>query len=454
MNGVLPASRRFFGVGAGVPACPPRANSSPPARGQPPAICHIIDDTSRRRTRTIPAGAEARRYFALLLCALGFFLNGCVSTGNRAPGRTTVETKTTVVPASIVSNFFLIEARQADSRTYRFLVDTGSSVTLVSPAFAKALRTKARKGPPPTVRVRSANGGETELEALTLRSLRVGDAVFERVPALITGFADFSAHLGMQIDGVLGFPVFRDTLLTLDYPGARLVLAPYPAGSSPAPKQSSRISTLAFNGELNTPLIPIQMGNESFVVLIDSGSDGSLTLNAAGLHPKFANGPRVGTLIASLSGDRRQFVGRLAQDILVGTHVIEHPIADLTDELSSLGGEVLRNFSLTFDQRRNQVTFARVDDGPLRLAPRRSLGLSFGRSSSYWRVLAVVPETPATQLNVQPGDLVVRINGEPVAQWDYERYAQLVKVAAKITCTFLAGAREYDVEVPVFELVP
>ena len=48
----------------------------------------------------------------------------------------------------------------------------------------------------------------------------------------------------------------------------------------------------------------------------------------------------------------------------------------------------------------------------------------------------------------------MRLNGETVAQWDYERYAQLVKTAAKVTCVFLAGTREYDLEVSVFELVP
>ncbi|MBI3887159.1 MAG: aspartyl protease family protein [Opitutae bacterium] len=412
----------------------------------------------RGHARSVPAGPAAGRGGALLLlllgCALGFLLSGCVALGTRAPARTTVETKTTVVPARIISNFFLVEARQADGLTYRFLVDTGSSVTLVSPALAKALRVKPPKGPAPTVRVRSANGGEVALESLTLRTLRVGDTVFERVPALVTEFTDLSGHLGLTIDGVMGFPVFRDTLLTLDYPGSRLVIAPYPAVPPPVLKQSARVSTIAFNNERNSPLIPIQMGNESFIVLIDSGSDGSLTLNPVGLHPRFAYGPRVGTLVASLAGDRRQLVGRLAQNILIGSQVLDQPIVDLTDELSSLGGEVLRNFSLTFDQRRNQVTFARDVDGPVRLTPRRSSGLSFGRSPVYWRVLAVVPEAPAAQLNLQPGDLVVRINGEPVAQWDYERYAQLVKTAAKITCTVLAGTREYDVEVPVFELVP
>lgn len=196
------------------------------------------------------------------------------------------------------------------------------------------------------------------------------------------------------------------------------------------------------------------MGNESFIVLVDSGSDGSLSLNPAGLHPHFANGPRVGTIISSLQGDRHQLTGRLGQDVLIGATTIERPVVDLTDELSSIGGEFLRNFIVTFDQRRNQVTFVRTADGPLQMEPRRSTGLSFSRSPVYWRVLTVIPDTPTAQLPVHAGDLCVRINGEPVARWDYERFAALTKTAAKITFTFLAGAQETDVEVPVFELVP
>ena len=115
---------------------------------------------------------------------------------------------------------------------------------------------------------------------------------------------------------------------------------------------------------------------------------------------------------------------------------------------------MLRNFSLTFDQRRNQVTLTRAAAGPVRVDSRRSLGLSFTRSSGYWRVDAIVPDTPASALSVQLGDLVVRLNGEPVGKWDLERFLALVKTAAKVTCTILAGTREYDLEVPVFDLVP
>jgi C-terminal processing protease CtpA/Prc len=65
-----------------------------------------------------------------------------------------------------------------------------------------------------------------------------------------------------------------------------------------------------------------------------------------------------------------------------------------------------------------------------------------------------VPDTPNSRLPVQPGDLCVRINGELVEHWTFERYAELVRTAQKITYTFLSGAQETDHEAQVFELVP
>ena len=46
---------------------------------------------------------------------------GCVSTsGTRSPGRTTVQPKAATLPARIVSNFFLVEAKQADGHPTGF----------------------------------------------------------------------------------------------------------------------------------------------------------------------------------------------------------------------------------------------------------------------------------------------------------------------------------------------
>ncbi|HWA28729.1 MAG TPA: aspartyl protease family protein [Lacunisphaera sp.] len=384
-----------------------------------------------------------------ILCLLAA---GCVS--RRGPASTYVEPQPVRVPAQILSHFFLVESKQADGRTYRFMIDTGSSVTLVSPSLADALKEKeSRKVPPRTLPVRGANGREVELPAVTLKHLRLGEAHFERVPVIVYDFAELSAHLGLTIDAVVGFPLFRDTLLTLDYPAAQLEIAPNPV-VAPPPVRQPHTTVIPYNREQPTPLIPVQMDNESFFVLIDSGSDLGLSLNPTGLHPRFVHGPRVGMIVSSLDGDKRQLVGRLDQNITIGSQVVQQPVVDLTEQLSSLGGELLRHFRLTFDQRRHLMTLTSDSDDPVVMPGRRNTGLSFRRFPNYWRLLAVVPDTPNSTVPVQPGDLCVRINGELVEKWTFERYAELVKTAPKITYTFLSGAKETDHEIQVFELVP
>ncbi|MBA4135706.1 MAG: hypothetical protein C0518_00155 [Opitutus sp.] len=398
-----------------------------------------------------------RRLSALLAAGVWLLLAaGCVtrpagSSGDRGTVFSPTD-KTETLPAQLVSNFFLIESRQADGRVRRFMVDTGSSVSYVSAELARAIALRERPGR--TVRVESANGGFMTLPAATLRRLQLDGVTFERVPAAVFDFTELSTHLGVKIDGLIAFPVFRDHLVTFDYPNARLVIAPQPVAAAPVIKTDPRVTTLAFNNEQRVPFIPVQMGNESFVVLIDTGSDGALSLNATGLHPRFQFGPRTGTVVSSLAGDREQLVGRLEQDVLIGGHTIARPIVDLTHHVSAIGGELLRHFTVTFDQRRNYVTLAREAEGAVVMESRRSTGLALARSPIYWRVLTVVPDTPTSQLGVQPGELVVRINGEPVDQWTYERFAKLLASAAKVTFTFLAGTREFDREIPVFDLVP
>lgn len=390
-----------------------------------------------------------------LVGSVVLFFSGCANAPFRAPNRALVDPRGSVLPAQLISNFFVVESTWDDGRTYRFLIDTGSTATLVSPEIASKFRQKPAKGETlGKVTVHSAAGKSIELDSVIIRRVRLGGSTFDRVNALIFDCTELSNHLGLPIDGILGFPLFRDTLLTLDYPAKRLIVAPYPAAFAPLPKQTSRVSTLAFNDEQRRPMIPLQMGNESFMALIDSGSDGCLNLNPTGLHPKFLHGPRVGTLISSLQGDQRQLTGRLDQTVLLGNHSVARPIVDLTDQLSSVGGEFLRHFAVIFDQRRRQVTFSRNTDAPLVLPARRSAGLSFSRAAVYWRVLSVIPDTPTAQLPVQAGDLCVRINGELVEKWSFERYTELVKTAPKITYTFVNGSRETDLEISTFELVP
>jgi hypothetical protein len=400
-----------------------------------------------------PARMAGRRVLAaswLVLCAV---LSGCTALlPKRAapqPGRTTISSPLVVLSAQSIGNFLLIETKWDRFGPYRFLVDTGSSVTLVTPALARRYPGAGGVvGSAPRVRVTGADGRVTELPQSTLRRLELGDVRFEDVPVLLYDCEPLSAHLGVRIDGVLGFPLFRETLLTLDYPGSRILLQPA--------KNAALLpgTTIALDHGRKTPLIPVNLGDRTFLALIDSGSDMAFSLNPVGLDPEFAVSPRIGATVGTLSGDRTQRIGRLAGSLAIGSYRFFQPVVDLSDELSAIGGGVLRHFTVTFDQWNDRVTFYRESRDPIKMDSRRSAGVSFSKTPAYWRVAGVVPASSADRAGIKPGDLVTRINGEPVTRWDLMRYEQLVDETAEIALTFLNGTAENEKRVAVFELVP
>src|SRR6185369_2954731 len=193
-------------------------------------------------------------------------------------------------------------------------------------------------------------------------------------------------------------------------------------------------------------------GERSLVALIDSGSDATFSLNPVGVDPQFEAGPVAGATIGTLGGDRAQRIGRLAETIAIGDQIFPRPIVELTDELSAIGGGLLQHFSVTFDQEHDRVTFYRDSRTPIEMPAWRSAGVSFSKTPAYWRVAGVVPKSSAEAEGVQAGDLVTRINGEPIARWDLRRYEQLVASANEIAFTFLNGNTESEKRVRVFDL--
>lgn len=404
------------------------------------------------RAATQPRHAPLRWAPLLVSLVVLLFLNGCNSAYFRRkpslPERTTLKSPLVVLPAQTIGNYLVLEVQWDRNGPYRFIIDTGSSVTLVTPALARRYPGRAIAANAPRVRVTGADGRATELPSAWMRRLELGDAIFEEIPVLLYDCAALSAHLGMRIDGVLGFPLFRETLLTLDYPGSRVLLQPAKTTAIPAG------TVVPFDDARKTPLITLGLEERSIVTLIDSGSDEAFSLNPAGLDLSYTTPPRAGATIATLSGDRMQQIARIGDALALGGQVFERPIIDLTDELSSIGGGVLKYFSVTFDQANSRATFQRNSSTAIQMPARRSAGVSFTKTPGYWRVAGVVPRSSAEAAGIQYGDLITRINGEPVGRWDLRRYEQLVAAEGEIAFTFLNGNVETEKRVSVFELVP
>lgn len=388
---------------------------------------------------------------ALVLAVSLVALAGCTVIRRPAPppSRTTISSPLIEIPAQRIGNYLVIEAKWDRTGPYRFLIDTGSSVTLLSSEFVKRYPSRLAPGvDAPRVRVTGADGKVTELPPEAVRRIDLGGAHFDDVPVLVYDCEPLSAHLGVKIDGVLGFPLFREVLLTLDYPGSRVFLRPA--------KSSAYIpgSIVAFDDGFKTPVIHIGVGNRSLLALIDSGSDSALSLNPAGLDLKYAVPPRPGATVGTLVGDHVQTIGRIDETLAIGGYTLTQPITEITDELSTIGGGVLRHFTVTFDQTHDRVTFFRDSTESIRTDAVRSAGVSFSKTPAYWKIAGVVRDSPAAAAGIRLGDLVTRINGEPIARWDLRRYEALVASASEVALTFLNGTSETEKRVRVFELVP
>jgi len=80
--------------------------------------------------------------------------------------------------------------------------------------------------------------------------------------------------------------------------------------------------------------------------------------------------------------------------------------------------------------------------------------MSFRKTPAYWRVVGIVPGSPAAAGGVARGDLVSRINGEPVGSWDLPRFDRLLAAADRIEFTFIDGTHEAAKPLQVVDLVP
>jgi len=106
---------------------------------------------------------------------------------------------------------------------YRFCLDTGTSMTAISPALAAALAIPMKPGDRPG----TGAGGSISVSFGKLASLAVGP---HRVDNLDVTSADFFSSIakvcGTDFDGIVGYNFLKLFCVTIDYPGSCLLLEP------------------------------------------------------------------------------------------------------------------------------------------------------------------------------------------------------------------------------------
>jgi predicted aspartyl protease len=117
---------------------------------------------------------------------------------------------------SMTQGIPLVQVRIDGQGPFSFVIDTGTNCeAIISPRLAKRLGLSATRRK--SISDLGGNGTRA-VDAVELNTVSLAGADFQMLPAVVTSLPDGDSVL----DGILGFRLFRNELLTLDNPRRRL----------------------------------------------------------------------------------------------------------------------------------------------------------------------------------------------------------------------------------------
>jgi hypothetical protein len=162
-----------------------------------------------------------------------------------------------------------------------------------------------------------------------------------------------------KIDGILGFNLFSEYLLTLDFPSKRVRLE---RGELP---KADGADVLDFESPRGVPLVELNVGGHKVKAHIDSGNAvGGFVLPSALVEKlQFAAAPVVVGRARTISSEVEIKEARLKDSIRLGRFEYAGPtvVFPSVSEDANIGAKVLREFVLTFDQKNRRVALKRQE---------------------------------------------------------------------------------------------
>jgi predicted aspartyl protease len=230
---------------------------------------------------------------------------------------------------------------------FRFVVDTGTGgQAFITPELADRLELPQAGR---TGLTDPSGRGQKDVPVVLVQSLQVAGVEFKGIKAIRHSLAGEDG----SCQGLLGFTLFRDYLLTLDYPNRRLTLTPG------ALETDGEGSVLAFRMPDGVPIATLFIDGLRVEAQLDSGGDGLSLPEELASRLKFAVDPVAFATGQSFSTRFQVKAAKLASTVQLGRYSFPKPFVEVLSAfpLANFGACPMQNFALTFDQKNLLVRF-------------------------------------------------------------------------------------------------
>jgi predicted aspartyl protease len=252
------------------------------------------------------------------------------------------------LPMQFISGRPAVEVMVNGKGPFLFLIDTGAD------GLARADTSLVKKLNLPIIGKENnddRSGNIQSVNQVRLDTITIGSISFQNVTAKSRDY-----NTTPRIDGILGFNLFSDYLLTLDYPNKKVRLE---QGSLPKPNGKNILSFETPNG---TPLVKIRFGKLSAKADIDSGDSEGISLPASLVNKMvLLSQPKIVGKGKSANSTFEIKEVNLREAFRIGSYEFPEPTVVYTEVFDNinLGSKILREFSFTFDQKNQRVRFVR-----------------------------------------------------------------------------------------------
>ncbi len=334
------------------------------------------------------------------------------------------------IPIKIAGGAVLVPVKISD-RTFNFLLDTGSSRSVIDPVTAANLGLVSEG----TQRIQK-NFRDLVVDITQVNTLTIGKQAFNHAPLDELTLAPVSKALGSPVDGVLGSDILQQLTFKLSYSKKTMLIGPLLKLGTLGKPIPLRRSENQFFVSVTLIRVPTQL-------VLDTGTN-STNLSwktweklARAWTPK-----QIVEGIARAGNPTSQAILVCLPSLRIGNNVLPDQAVRAQQQSDAgafsseefggiLGSDILQQFEITFDLKNNTI-FLRPDTlfkrDPYRYV---TIGIQIAKNGQGgFEIMSVWKDSPAARAGLQQGDVLKAVDGNPVDTFTAQQVSSMLHAKA------------------------